>query len=175
MRAWHGDHHEALNWPLTRLFHGWPLIGMSMLPSVVVGSRVAGVLGDGVDHGVPVVGVQLVAATGDADQPGSGDHLQELLPVRDRVDRIGRAMNDEQRWLELGEPALPWLPTPPLEVGQRRIAARPVVIPLVERPGRIRRERVRGPREQARFGERVRDDLLAVGPLDVLGRRQVLP
>jgi len=62
---------------------------------------------DRIDDLVPGSPVQLVAAPLEADQLCAGDRVRQRNPVLDRVDRIGRAVNDQQRGRQLMQPAPP--------------------------------------------------------------------
>src|SRR5947207_9534723 len=61
---------------------------------------------DGFDDFLPVVAMQFVAAALDPHQPGAGNRAGKRLAVLDREDRIGGAMDDEQRQTQVLYPSL---------------------------------------------------------------------
>ena len=90
--------------------------GATKRPSESSAASLSGVCHDRVDDRVPGGPVQLVAAPVEADQLRADDRLRQRNPVRDRVDRIGRAVNDQQRCVHLVQPASPRISAPPREV-----------------------------------------------------------
>src|SRR6266498_2616831 len=95
---------------------------------------------DGGDNHRPIAGMQLVAAAFDADKPCAGNCICESGAMLDRKDRICRAVNDEERNLQVVQATLPVLAAPifaDLEhemIGRAQEAAGSVVILFDERP-----------------------------------------